>query len=239
MTVQADSSAISRAVREFHFGSSRPLPRRWVPHDRPPVRREDRSPFHVTAALRRLCGDIATRCDTFAHLDLSAMLFTFCPSRASARHGLLARVTPLRFRDGILYRRRNGRVFQVQRYFANGTEQRYIVTFCLPRFLDLPFEQKLVTVFHELYHVGPKFDGDIRRHEGRYAVHTHSKKEYDERMGELARRYLNGHPEPRVFGFLHATFAELWDHFGGVYGVTVPQPKMVPAGGADFGERWV
>ena len=53
-------------------------------------------------------------------------------------------------------------------------------------------------------------------------------KEYDDKMGELARRYLEDHPEPRVFGFLHATFAELWDHFGGVYGVTLPQPKMVP-----------
>jgi len=231
MTLLADPipAPPSRWAREFHFATNaRPLPRRWVPHTRPPVRHADRSPFHVTAALRRLCADIAARCDTFAHLDLSAAMFTFTPSRSAERHGLLARVTPLRFRDGQLYRRRRGRLYQVQRYFADGREQMYFVTLCLPRFLDQPFEQKLTTIFHELYHIGPKFDGDIRRHEGRYAVHTHSKKEYDERMGELARRYLADHPEPRVFGFLHATFAELWDHFGGVYGVTLPQPKMVP-----------
>ncbi len=230
MTRPADSPlAPPRWPQEYHYAAgTQPLPRRWVPHTRPPVRRADRSPFHVTAALRRLCADIAARCDTFAHLDLSAMLFTFTPSRSAERHGLLARVTPLRFRDGGLYRRRRGRLYQVQRYFADAREQMYFVTLCLPRFLDQPFELKLTTVFHELYHIGPKFDGDIRRHEGRYAVHTHSKKGYDERMGELARKYLAGHPEPRVFGFLHATFAELWDHFGGVYGVTLPQPKMVP-----------
>ena len=30
-------------------------------------------------------------------------------------------------------------------------------------FLDQTFEEKLVTVFHELYHISPAFDGDLRR----------------------------------------------------------------------------
>ena len=59
----------------------------------------------------------------------------------------------------------------------------YVMTFCLPRFLDQPFEEKLVTLFHELFHIGPAFDGDLRRYAGRYEVHTHSQKEYDGAMG--------------------------------------------------------
>ena len=59
------------------------------------------------------------------------------------------------------------------------------MTFCLPRFLDQTFEEKLLTVFHELFHIGPSFDGDLRRHPGRYAVHTHSKAQYDSHMAAL------------------------------------------------------
>jgi hypothetical protein len=139
-------------------------------------------------------------------------------------------VTPLRFRDGGLYTRHRGRLFQVQRYLVDDREQLYVVTFCLPRFLDLPFEEKLVTVFHELYHVGPRFDGDLRRHDGRYQYHTHSKKGYDEQMGRLVRDYLSGHPDPAVFAFLHLTHAQLRAEYGGVYAVRVPRPKMVPVG---------
>jgi hypothetical protein len=108
----------------------------------------------------------------------------------------------------------------------------YVLTFCLPRFLDQPFEEKLVTVFHELYHVGPAFDGDLRRHPGRYAVHSHSKDRYDAQMAELAKEYVANHPEPGVFDFLRAGYRELWDRGGGIVGVVVPRPKLLPVGRA-------
>src|SRR5206468_1851711 len=82
--------------------------------------------------------------------------------------GLQARVTPLRFAHGALVRRRRGVSFQVQRYFVDGAEMLYLVTFCLPRFLDQTFDDKFITLFHELFHISPAFDGDLRRHGGRY-----------------------------------------------------------------------
>jgi hypothetical protein len=108
----------------------------------------------------------------------------------------------------------------------------YVLTFCLPRFLDQPFREKLVTVFHELYHIGPAFDGDLRRHPGRYEVHSHSKDLYDERMADLVRDYLADHPEPEVFHFLRSGYRELWDTHGGITGVVVPRPKLLPVGAA-------
>ena len=64
-----------------------------------------------------------------------------------------------RLRDGRLSRRRRGVTFQIQRYFVDGREILYLVTFCLPRFLDLTFDEKFVTIFHELFHIGPSFNG--------------------------------------------------------------------------------
>jgi hypothetical protein len=104
----------------------------------------------------------------------------------------------------------------------------YDMTFCLPRFLDQSFDEKLVTVFHELYHLSPDFNGDLRRHPGRYAVHSHSKWAYDHRMADLVRDYLSTQPSPELYGFLKSGYAELWRRHGGVTGVVVPRPKLLP-----------
>ena len=74
----------------------------------------------------------------------------------------------------------------------------YILTFYLPRFLDHSFREKLITVFHELYHISPAFNGDIRRMDGRYHVHTHSQQEYDREMDRLVEQYLRRSPPPEL-----------------------------------------
>lgn len=212
------------AERRWGEGRSA-LPLRWVASTRRQRLPETR-PFNFSAHIGALCADIAARCCTFAHLDPNALLYSFTPGKPG-KTGLLARVSPLRFANGTLYRRHRGRTYQVQRYFVNGREVLYVVAFCLPRFLDQPFEEKLITVFHELYHIGPRFDGDLRRFEGRCQFHTGSKKGYDRHMAELVRVYLQDHPRPEVFAFLHRTAAQLWAEHGGVYAVKVPRPKMV------------
>lgn len=207
--------------------ATRPLPRRWVLPDVADTRTAT-APLDFTASMARLCRDVAARCPVLSHVDTSAVLFTFTAARNRSTYGLQARVTPMRFRDGALTHRHGGTLYQVQRYFVGGREMLYLVTFCLPRFLDQAFEEKLVTVFHELYHISPNFDGDLRRHEGRYAVHSRSKRAYDERMATLARRYLDDHPNSDLWDFLKPRSARLWREHGGVYGVSVPRPKMVP-----------
>src|SRR5205807_4552917 len=137
------------------------------------------------------------------------LLFGATQARNGHMHGLQARVTPLRFRDGKLTRRRRGTNYQVQRYWVDQREVLYLVTFCLPRFLDQDFDEKFVTLFHELYHVSPEFDGDLRRHPGRCAMHTRSKSAYDKHMAHLARVYLSSGADPTLHGFLRQNFTQL------------------------------
>lgn len=216
---------------ELRWDARRPLPTRWVAPDggRPPGAPRPGA-FDFTARMRRLCADVAARCGELRHVHMPRVLVSFTLSRNRSRYGLQARVTPLRFRDGALTRRHGPTDYQVQRYFVDGSEMLYVLTFCLPRFLDQPFREKLVTVFHELYHVSPRFDGDLRRHPGRYAVHSHSKDSYDSRMAELVRDYLAAQPEPEVFHFLRSGYRELWEAHGGITGVVVPRPKLLPVG---------
>jgi hypothetical protein len=116
----------------------------------------------------------------------------------------------------------------VQRYFVGRREMLYLVTFCLPRFLDQDFDDKFITLFHELYHISPHFEGDLRRHEGRYALHSHSKREYDAQMAHLARAYLAGGPDRALHDFLRLNFAQLAHRHGSVLGVVVPRPRLIP-----------
>ncbi|MCS6851658.1 MAG: putative metallopeptidase [Gemmataceae bacterium] len=185
-------------------------------------------PFDFCGHIRRLCADIVARCDELRHIDVNRLLFAVTQARSNRRFGLQARVTPLRFRDGRLIRRRRGVPYQVQRYFIDGQEILYLITFCLPRFLDQDFDDKFITLFHELYHISPAFDGDLRRHQGRYSIHSRSQKKYDAHMAHLARTYLRNGADPALHGFLRLNFAQLQQRHGSVLGVVVPRPKLLP-----------
>jgi len=185
-------------------------------------------PFDFCQSVAGLCGDIASRCDALRHVDVGRLLFGVTQARSGRAHGLQARVTPLRFRDGQLTRRRRDTIYQVQRYFVGGQEFLYLLTFCLPRFLDQEFDDKFVTLFHELYHIHPACNGDLRRHSGRYAIHSRSQRLYDQQMAGLAREYLGGGPDPSLHAFLRLNFAQLQERHGSVVGVVVPRPKLVP-----------
>ena len=184
--------------------------------------------FDFCGHMERLCADVISRCPSLYHVDMSRLQLAVTPARNNRRHGLQARVTPLRLRDGRLSRRRRGVTFQIQRYFVDGREILYLVTFCLPRFLDLTFDEKFVTIFHELFHIGPSFNGDLRRHDGRYSIHSHSQKDYDQQMSGLARDYLASNPDPNLHAFLRLNFAQLMRRHGGVMGICIPRPKLIP-----------
>jgi len=195
-------------------------------------------PFDFCGHVRRLCADIVRRCEPFRLVDVDRLLFAVTQARSSRRHGLQARVTPLRFRDGKLTRQRRGVNYMVQRYFVGRQEYLYLVTFCLPRFLDQDFDDKFITLFHELYHISPLFNGDLRRHQGRYGLHSHSQRAYDRHMAGLARDYLAGNPDPVLHAFLRLNFAQLQERHGSVVGVVVPRPRLVPVlGNRDAADR--
>jgi predicted metallopeptidase len=222
----------------YHWRASNPPPRLALRlSGRRPIRVPDPPggidtgpalrPFDFTAAMHALCADVVRRSPPFAHIDLSRVVFSVIRARNVRGHGLQARVTPLRFRGGALATLHRGAAYQVQRVVVDGREILYLVTFCLPRFLNRHFRDKLVTVFHELYHISPAFDGDLRRHPGRCAAHTGSQKKYDAHMDRLVGAYLKAGADPARHAFLRLSFAQLCRRHGAVVGLHLPRPKLV------------
>src|SRR5579872_6426246 len=166
-----DGHLVQEIPFELRWRKHSSLPMRWViPDGRNTSAASSpagsRFAFNFSLAMTRLCEDVSARCELFAHIRMSQVLVSFTPSRNRSRFGLQARVTPMRFRHGKLTRKHGSIEYQVQRFFVDTREMLYLLTFCLPRFLDQPFEEKLITVFHELYHISPVFNGDLRRHSG-------------------------------------------------------------------------
>lgn len=185
-------------------------------------------PFDFTQAMVDLCEDITGRHEAFMHIDMARVATCFAQARSPVLHGMQAKLTPLRFENGSLTAHREGRTWTVQRLFLGKREMLYILTFYLPRFLEQSFQEKFVTILHELYHISPRFDGDLRRFDGRCHVHSRSQLEYDSRMEVYAREYLGQRPPEHLYDFLRYDFSELKKRFGGVIGLQVPIPKLIP-----------
>lgn len=184
--------------------------------------------FDFSRAMRRLCEDIAERLDEFGHVRMGQVAVTFAQARRHVPHGLQAKLTPLRFEAGSLTTRRRGQEWTLQRLFHGDEEMLYILTFYLPRFFNHSFREKMVTILHELYHISPDFNGDIRRHSGRYHVHSHSQCEYDRQMAVLAEEYVRRQPPRELYDFLLCDFRGLVARHGRVVGSRVNIPKLIP-----------
>jgi len=183
--------------------------------------------FDFCRAMAALCEDICLRHPEFRHVRMSQVAVTFAQTRSPVEWGIQARLTPLRFEDGVITERRKGRWWTVQRVYHQGQESLYILTFFLPRFLNLSFEEKLITVFHELYHISPGFNGDIRRFEGSCYMHTGSQKSYDRQMAVFADEYLRLKVSEELVRFLRYSFGELRSHCGDVVGLRIAIPRLI------------
>ena len=185
--------------------------------------------FDFTAAIRRLCSEMVRRLDVLGHIDMERVATSLCQTRRKTSFGLYASLTPLKFEAGA-----DERVIGDRRYGAGrlcdaeGREFLYLLSFYLPRFQNLSLEEKLSTVVHELWHINPGFDGDLRRHEGRCYAHGPSQRQYDSQMDRLAQRWLSLDPPGHTYEFLMADFDELVAEHGKVVGTHWPTPRLLP-----------
>jgi predicted metallopeptidase len=187
-------------------------------------------PFDFTLHIRRVCEDMVLRLPDLAHIDMDRVAVGYCQARRSVMHGLYASLTPLRFAGGRPTTTRRGRRLAIQRLTGpTGQEMLYVLSFYLPRFQNLVFREKLITILHELWHISPHFDGDIRRHAGRYHAHTYSQAEYDDQMGLLADRWLSLSPPAHLWSFLSHDFRQLASRHGRIVGLKIPRPRLLPA----------
>jgi hypothetical protein len=194
-------------------------------------RRTDKKPvgFDFTGRMRRVCHDMTQRVPELEHIDFQRVAVSFCQTRKAVAHGMYASLTPMRFAGGATTKVRGGRSWGIQRLTDNrNREMLYILSFYLPRFLDLDFREKLTTIVHELWHISPRFNGDVRRFRGRCYAHSGSQKNFDAVAERLADDWLSLKPPLELYEFLHHGYRKLTELHGAIYGTKIPAPKLYP-----------
>jgi len=169
--------------------------------------------LNLTRELERLVAHVTAHVPELAHIDPARLLLCLSSTRGGGIRGTYAKIHPLRFPGGArTMERRQGRqtwLCTMPSITRRETEILYVIYFLVPRFFDLPPREKLITVFHELYHISPAFDGDIRRFPGRNFAHGSSTRKYNTYMAKLVDAYLTDHGEPERLAFLDGTLADL------------------------------
>ena len=182
--------------------------------------------FDYTHHVAALMEDIVRRCPELSHIDMARVTVAITTSR-SAGNGAYAQIAPLRFEGGVREVAKGKRRYRMQTLIHRDRELLYVIYLSTPRFIDLPFFQKLTTIIHELYHISPMFNGDIRRFNSRNYAHGSSRKRYNEKMEILANAYLKDTPPAELMEFLHLDLKRLQEKFGEVTGRRVQQPRAV------------
>jgi hypothetical protein len=179
--------------------------------------------------VRRVCAYLCTRVPELTHIQMLRVAIAVRRARKRVSHGLQASLTPLRFEGGGLFTERQTGRWTIQRVYDHpgGTEFLYILNFYLPRFLNQSLEEKLVTIIHELWHIGPAFDGDLRRHPGRCYIHSGRQSQYDAFAAQLSRQWLALKPPAETYAFLSFSARELLRYHGAVLGSRIPTPKLL------------
>jgi hypothetical protein len=110
-----------------------------------------------------------------------------------------------------------------------GMDILYVVYFLIPRFLNLSFREKLITLFHELYHISPEFNGDIRRFPGKNYAHGSSTKRYNAYMATLVDSYLEKLETKSLMAFLEGDMAAIRERYQAIVGrkMAAPQIRLV------------
>jgi hypothetical protein len=107
-----------------------------------------------------------------------------------------------------------------------GIDILYVIYFLVPRFLNLPLREKLITIFHELYHISPEFDGDIRRFPGKNYAHGSSRKRYNALMASLVEDYLGKLEDAGLVDFLEGDMAAIRARHRVMVGRKFPAPRL-------------
>ena len=188
------------------------------------------STLNLTLELERLIAGITREVPEFMHIQPERVMTCIASTRGGGIHGMYAKIHPLRFESGsrtALLRRRRGKVLcEITPVNRSGVEMLYVIYFLVPRFFNLPFREKMITIFHELYHISPAFDGDIRRFGGKNYAHGSSRKKYNAAMEALVNAYLEKLDDPAQLDFLEGDLAALRSRYDSLVGRKMAAPKL-------------
>jgi len=223
------SGSAVQLTLDLDWGARSPIA---LPRPRPVERDAEWSEgLPLARCLHDLSTDICAKVPVLSHIDAGQVGFSLSFARNRRGSGTYAFIVPLRFEGGAVTKKHGRRTYTMPPVDLQGREALYLIYLLAPRFFDLPQRRKLHTIIHELYHISPEFDGDLRRFPGRRWAHGPSREAYDETIEGLTELYLtaSGGEWPEVTSFLRYSHRDCRRLFGGIRAPVIARPHPVPA----------
>ena len=183
--------------------------------------------INITDVLNLIIHEMIKMTDEFKHFDINRILVCCGSNQSNARGGLYGKLVPLRFENGSEIIKHRGHYYTIPRLTLNDVEILYIIYLYIPKFMDLSAEKKVDVMFHELYHISPDFNGDIRRMGKVKKAHGHSRKSFDEKYKEYAEAFYLKIKDTSFHRFLEMNTKELTNEFPKISYRRMKVPKPV------------
>lgn len=181
--------------------------------------------FDFTGNMTLLVDDIIKTHPFFKHIVIKNMLIAISPSNGS-KNGVVAKIRPMLFEGGSRTKVVRGIEYAAPEVVINGANILYIIYFHLPRFMNHgDHKTRIATVLHELHHISPLFNGDVRRYSGKNYAHGNSSKDFDNLISVYTDEYISCTAHPELSIFLKYKYNELKRKYGAVYGNMIRIPR--------------
>ena len=184
--------------------------------------------INVTDILTQLIETIILQTGIFKHIDIQRILICIAFNRRNGRGGgIYGKLVPLKFKDGSSTLQYRGKYYTMPRIINKGIQQLYIIYFYTPKFFDLSPLEKLRVIFHELYHISPEFNGDIRRMGSFKAAHGSSTKRFNSKFEEELKIFYEYVQNTEFFSYLKMDIRSLRANYKEIYSRRMKLPKPV------------
>lgn len=183
--------------------------------------------INLTNIMTLILHEAIQKTDCFNKFDINRILVAGSKNKKESKRGTYSKVVPLRFKNGKSVIRYEGHNYCIPKIKVSGTEILYIIYFYMPSFFNLNAEEKIKVLFHELYHISPDFNGDIRRIGSVKYAHGHSGKKFEENYLSHAEKFFSYIKKTRYFDFLTMNFADFNRHFSKIKINRVKKPKPI------------
>jgi predicted metallopeptidase len=185
-----------------------------------------RQKINLTDIITDLISQITTHSNFYSYIDISKVVVCLGSNKKNGRGAIYGKLVPLRFQNGSDILSFRGRKYTIPDIVNNRLSQLYALYFYLPRFFDLSAEEKLKVIFHELYHISPEFNGDIRRMGNVKKAHGSSKKRFDLKFENEVKLFYEYISKTPYIDFLKMDSKSLHNNYR-IYARRMKIPKPV------------
>ncbi len=183
--------------------------------------------INITDIMTLLLFEAIKTSHNYRHFDINKILIAGSQNKPWGKNAIFSKVIPLRFEGGEQRTRHNDEEYCFPRVTRGEHEILYIIYFYFPSFFDLDAKKKIEVLFHELHHISPAFNGDIRRHgKGKY-IHGHSGEKFNESFQEEANSFYQHIAGTNFFDFLDMNATEISSLFKKINMTKFKRPKII------------